>query len=201
MSTEKLSTEIRKEQIASAALEVLGRHGISGLNMADIARRVGLVPSAIYRHFRSKDELLDAVLELIGQKLMKNIELSRERKTNCLGCLRSLLMRHAELVQENQGILRLLFSDEIANGKSDRRSKAYGMIRSFLAEVAAIVREGQKRGEIRDDWDANTVALLWVGLVQPAAVLWHVSGRQFDVTTHAERAWRLFRAAVSVPSK
>jgi hypothetical protein len=45
------------------------------------------------------------------------------------------------------------------------------MIRSFLAEVAAIIRDGQKRGEIRDDWDANTVAPLWVGHVQLVAVM------------------------------
>jgi len=67
VAAEKLDTKTRQDQIAEAALEMLGTHGVGELSMADIARRVGLVPSAIYRHFRGKDEVLDAVLELIGR--------------------------------------------------------------------------------------------------------------------------------------
>ena len=47
MAAEKLDTEIRQDQIAAAALEVLGARGVGELSMADIARRVGLAPSAI----------------------------------------------------------------------------------------------------------------------------------------------------------
>ena len=74
MAAEKLDTEIRQDQIAGAALEMLGTRGVHELSMADIARRVGLVPSAIYRHFRGKDDVLDAVLDLIGQRLLSNVQ-------------------------------------------------------------------------------------------------------------------------------
>ncbi|MBI2220156.1 MAG: helix-turn-helix transcriptional regulator [Acidobacteria bacterium] len=53
----KLDTEIRQEQIAQAALAVVARHGIRRLSIASVARRVGIVPSAPYRHFENKDDL------------------------------------------------------------------------------------------------------------------------------------------------
>ena len=55
MSDQKLDTEIRKEQIAEAALGLLASQGLGRLSVAAVARRVGLVPSGVYRHFMNKD--------------------------------------------------------------------------------------------------------------------------------------------------
>jgi len=40
-----------------------------GLSLAAVARRVGLVPSGIYRHFKNKDEILLAVLDRIEARM------------------------------------------------------------------------------------------------------------------------------------
>ena len=64
MAEAKLQTRIRREQIAEAALQLVASEGVKRLSIAAAARRVGLVPSGIYRHFKSKDAMLDAVLEL-----------------------------------------------------------------------------------------------------------------------------------------
>jgi len=196
MAAEKLDTEIRQDQIAVAALEMLGTRGIRELSMADIARRVGLVPSAIYRHFRGKDEVLDAVLELIAQRLLSNVRAVRQEGGNCLERLHRLVMRHVRLVRENQAIPRIMFSDDIVSRNPARKARASGIIHTYLERVADIVREGQQEGEIRFDVEAETVALLLLGVVQPGAVLWHLSDGRFDVTKHAQRAWRLLRAAI-----
>ena len=73
MSAEKLETDVRQDQIAQAALNVISSHGLKALSVARVARQVGLVTSAIYRHFHSKDAVLDAVLGLIGDRLRENV--------------------------------------------------------------------------------------------------------------------------------
>jgi AcrR family transcriptional regulator len=164
--------------------------------MADIARRVGLVPSAIYRHFRGKDEVLDAVLDLIGRLLLGNVQAVQGEGGKHLERLRRLLMRHVRFVRENRAIPRIVFSDEITSRNPARKARAHGIIRAFLDRVAGMARAGQEEGEIRSDLDPETVALLLLGIVQPGAILWHLSDGGFDVTKHAERAWRLVRAAI-----
>lgn len=52
-----------KERILDAALEIFARDGYSGANIKDIAEAVGLVKSAFYRHFESKEELLNCLVE------------------------------------------------------------------------------------------------------------------------------------------
>lgn len=48
--------------ILQTALELFGRHGYHGVSTRDIARAVEISPSAMYHHFRSKEELLFEIL-------------------------------------------------------------------------------------------------------------------------------------------
>lgn len=192
MSTEKLDTEIRQDQIAQAALTLVASHGLKGLSMARVARRVGIVPSAIYRHFRDKDEVLDAAIGYIQKELLDNVNVVCEETSDPLDRLRLLLMLHVKLIRENQGIPRIIFSEDVYNGHPERKAKVYEIVRRYLNRVDEIIRQGQQEGRIRPDVEPATVSLMFLGMIQPAAILWHMSDGGFDVTMHAEKAWRVF---------
>ena len=191
MATEKLGTEVRQEQLAEAALSLITAQGLKGLSVARVARRVGLVPSAVYRHFESKDELLDAVLEMIRERLNANIVQASQDTTDALQILRRLVMAHVRLIRENEGILSVVFSDDVQNGRPERKARVHSIIQGYLKKVAQIVSRGQQQGQIRADADPATVSVMLLGLIQPAALLWHLSEGGFDVTRHVERAWDL----------
>jgi AcrR family transcriptional regulator len=52
----------RKAMIVAAAAELFAAHGFAAVGIDDIGERVGVTGPAIYRHFKGKDALLDAVL-------------------------------------------------------------------------------------------------------------------------------------------
>lgn len=201
MATEKLDTEIRRGQIAEAALDLLGTRGIKELSMAEVGRQVGLVPAGIYRHFAGKDEVLDAVVELIGQRLTANVHLVREETNDSLERLHRLLVRHVCFIQENRAVPRIIFSDEMVSGNPQRKARVYQIIRGYLDHVSQIVREGQRSGAIRTELKPKVVSMLFLGIVLPGAVLWNLSSGQFDVSDHAEQAWDLFRESISSEKK
>jgi AcrR family transcriptional regulator len=162
-----------------------------------IARRVGFVPSAIYRHFASKDEILDATVAFIGQRLLENVEAVECETGEPLEQLRRLLDRHVQFIRENRAVPRLVFSEEMHRNQPARKKRLYQVIHRYLGRIAAIVRVGQAAGIIRQDVPPDTVAMLFLGLVQPAAMLWEMSEGTFDVTRHTERAWKLFAAMLA----
>ena len=53
----------RRQQILDAASAMFGTRGYEGVAMSDIAGAVGVQPSALYRHFSSKEKLLDEILD------------------------------------------------------------------------------------------------------------------------------------------
>lgn len=160
--------------------------------MARIAARLGLVTSAMYRHFPGKDEILDAVIDLIGSRLEANVAAASRASEDPLARLEFLLQRHVALVRENSGIPRLLFSGEVFCGSGGKRERLFRLITGYLARIAKIIREGQRTGIIRSDVAAPALAVHFLGIVQPAVILGHLSGGRFDVARHAKRAWKLF---------
>jgi AcrR family transcriptional regulator len=193
-----IKTEIRQEQIAQAALALIARRGLNHLNIGALASEVGVVPSAIYRHYHGKDEVLNSVLDLISKSLLANVEAARQATPDSLERLHLLLMRHVQLIRHHAGIPRVLFSEQIFAGNSGRRRRVHQTIQGYLQKIAGIVGEGQHEGRIRADISPDTTAVMFLGLVQPAIILWLMSGRTFDVVRHAEQAWRFFRGMLEI---
>lgn len=194
---EKLSRPIRQEQLARAALELIEAEGLAGLSVARVARKVGLVPSALYRHYAGKDALLEAVVALIRERLHGNVAAIIEESPDALERLRRLATAHVRVIRENRGIMRVVFSDELYRGRPTVKAAIYEMVRGYLEQIAAIVRQGQRAGRIRADLDPAAVAVMFLGLIQPAAILWRLSGGTFDVRKQVARAWPVFRAAIA----
>jgi AcrR family transcriptional regulator len=196
---ERLDTRTRRDQIARAALQLIAAKGLRALSMAGLARQVGLVPSAIYRHFAGKDEVLDATLEHLGQRLLSNVGLAAEETEDPVERLRRLLSRHVRLIRENQAIPRVIFSEGIYGDRPERKARVHGIITRYIDHIAGFVLDGQRAGRIRRDLDPHVTAVTFLGLILPAAVLWHLSDGGFDVTRQSERAWKIFRAGIEVP--
>jgi TetR/AcrR family tetracycline transcriptional repressor len=54
---------LSRDLILEVALEIVGEEGFEGLSMRRLAQRLDVWPMSIYRYFRDKDELLDALAE------------------------------------------------------------------------------------------------------------------------------------------
>lgn len=192
MPSPKLDTEIRQEQIAEAALMLVHSQGLKALSISRIAMSVGLTPSALYRHFKDKAAILDAVLMQLREKLFGLVDSVCEEHKTPLDRLHHLLRRHIMLVQQFQALPRILFSDQVYTGNPLRKARIHDTVTEYLGRIAAIVKDGQKDGSIRPDLDPGTVSVMFLGLFQPTAMLWFLSDGGFDVTKHVDRAWRVF---------
>jgi TetR/AcrR family transcriptional regulator, fatty acid metabolism regulator protein len=196
MALEKLDTEIRREQIVEAAMGLIAAHGVRRLSMAALARRVGLVPSALYRHFSSKQEILRAAVQLIGQRAGENLQRVRKLTPNSLERLQFLLVGIIKMIRELQAMPRIIFSEGMSTEHPENKRQAYEMLQGILKQIEEIIREGQDRGEVRPDLDAKSLAVMFWGMIPASVILWHISDGQFDVTRQAEKSWELFRDGI-----
>ncbi|GAB4099253.1 TetR/AcrR family transcriptional regulator [Sinomonas halotolerans] len=51
-------------EILAISLDVMGEEGVGGLSLAEVARRMGIKPPSLYKHFASKDAVYDALFAL-----------------------------------------------------------------------------------------------------------------------------------------
>lgn len=196
----KTNTESRREQIVQAAVDLIDREGMSGLSMAAIAGRVGIVPSALYRHYRNKEALLDGVMARVRARMMANAAAVREEVSGARDRLRILLFRHADMLMENRAFIYVIFASLSYNENLNRREVLRQTICDYREAIERIVAEGQRNGEIRGDLSPRTTAVMFLGLILPGAVLARLSGGEFDPRDHVRRAWPAFERGL-VPER
>jgi AcrR family transcriptional regulator len=161
--------------------------------MQRIAERVGLAPSAIYRDFRNKDEVLAAILAFIQDRLLGIVMAVTQELADPLQPLHRLLQRQVRLLMENPAIPRLVFSGEIYHGHAECQATVSRVIRSSLERVRHVMWQGQQTGHIGADVTPEILAVMFPGLIQYAVFRRHISGGAFEMVEHTERVRRVLR--------
>ena len=62
------------ERIVDASLELLDKHGVAGFSLPKLGRALGADPTAVYRHFASKDDLVLAIADRLLAEAMAGME-------------------------------------------------------------------------------------------------------------------------------
>ncbi len=68
------STEVRRTQIADAARTVAVKYGSEHVTVRRIAKEIGVSEGALYRHFKSKHDILSLMVERIQEDLVADIQ-------------------------------------------------------------------------------------------------------------------------------
>jgi AcrR family transcriptional regulator len=198
---EKKGTEIRREEIILAALTLVANQGVKSMTVERISSMVGIVPSAIYRHFTNKAEILEAVIGLIFERMRNNATQANKENINSLYAIRKLLMRQVQLIMEFSAIPQILFSEEVYKENPVLKAKLHQMISNFLSALSKIVERGQQEGQIRTDMESRSIAIMFMGLFQPPAFLYHLSDGKFDIVRQVDMAWKMFSKAIQPETK
>ena len=63
-----------KERILDEALKLFAQSGYMGTSMNDIAASLGVTKAALYKHYTSKQEILDSIVEKMNQMDMERVK-------------------------------------------------------------------------------------------------------------------------------
>jgi AcrR family transcriptional regulator len=110
-----------REKILSAALSRFARQGYDGASIREIARAAGMAPGLLYRHFRSKQDLLRSLFKRNMEDVRASFAAAGARPADALEALTrsacALLRRNLDFwrlsygVRMQEGALRALGPD------------------------------------------------------------------------------------------
>ena len=135
--------------ILEAARRLIAEVGVDGFRTTDLAARAGVGKGAIYRRYRSKDELVTAA---IGSLVSEEIALPDTGATR--GDL-LVLMREAVDVYSGAGAGRLMPNLVGAMAKKPELARAVreGFLAGRRAALSEVLARGVERGDLRPDLD------------------------------------------------
>lgn len=173
------TAEVRRHDIIIAAMEMLRTESVSRLTTRELARAVGIAQPTLFLHFGNKTQVLLALVDHVQEQLQQGLRGQNLQQFTPLERLRMVIRFHLKFIQQQPGIPRLLFSEEIQTGDPALRERIHGLIGFFLAFLDTQIREGQQRGELRADLDPQQSACLLIASVQGLAFRWILSEFRF----------------------
>ena len=154
----------KQTEIADAALKIIGERGIVALTTASLAQELGVSSGAPFRHFESRDEILEAatqrVADMVADTYPKTLLPPLER-------LQALFLARVQTVGQQVGVARFIFSEQVALALPPAAAeRMLDLVRGTRAFVLKALEEGIERGEIRKDLPPKALLPIVLGSLQ-----------------------------------
>ena len=135
MKSQRRSSENRKTEIVIAALELSEHLPIQKITTREIAARVNISQPAVYRHFRSRDRIFEAVIEYVRQHLEENVT----RMFESLPAGTTLKQKISLLLNHLSGFpgFPKFFFYYFSQGKPSKAQNQLGHLRSMVQSLIA----------------------------------------------------------------
>jgi AcrR family transcriptional regulator len=182
-----ISKETRKKEIIDTTLEIVDKHGIKGMTVARIAKQVGFAESALYRHFHSKKEIIQFILNEAAAAARQQLKEIIDSNDNAVHKLQSLLKIHLEFLEAFPGLFKIVYSDEIHIGEKSLLNKLESLINELTDSIKEIIDKGKKAHEFHADVDSTIAAVNFLGIVQTSFSYWTIKNREISLNRTGER--------------
>lgn len=150
--------EAKRQLLFDAALAEFAEFGLAGARIDRLARRAGISPGLVYSFYKGKDELFDAVFDMIVEMTVATVPLDADRLPEYAGQLYDAGLAHPE-------IMRFLMWYHLLRGESAQRAS---VAESMRAKVEAI-EQAQQRGTVTTAQPAAHI----LALVLTVANMWN----------------------------
>ena len=198
MTHEHKTTQIRQKEIVLAARRLIIKKGAEHLTVRKIADEVGISEAAVYRHFKTKKDILSLLLESIEQNLFAEVA---EEKTNghtTMETIDRILRRHLSGLEQRRGIRFQVIAEIISLGDKGLNRRAYETVDKYIDCIRGLLNDGVLAGSIQKEVNVDGTATLLFSVVQGTISIWALGNYSFDPMTLYEPMWQIVRQAIQV---
>lgn len=182
------NTDVRRRQVAQAALRTIAEEGVGSFTTRAVASRVGISDGTLFRHFGNKQEIALEAMQLLDQELDAGIV----QTGDALADLEAFFRHRAGFVGDQASVGRLIFSDEIVHlaGEAGReviqgwRRRSVDFLVRRLAQLAA-------EGRLSSELDLPAMSMIFQGALLTFAMQASLGtgGTRDALLARVEHAW------------
>ncbi len=177
----------RQQEIIDKSIRILATKGIQGLTIKNLSHEIGISEPAIYRHFESKTDIL---IEILRNFEAMTQAISYELAGLDIPSLRKLEMFFSRIIEifiERPYRISVIFSEEYFKGDEALKEHIIKIMNNNEKNVEKIIREGQKKGEIRNDIDSHYLTIILLGSIRLLIKMWDLQDQHHNLIVESRK--------------
>lgn len=161
-----LSSEARKERTVQTVIELCGQEEPATLTTNDIAKKMGVTQGALFRHFSSKNNIWEAVVNWVAKHLMQRLDSAVAEANSPLSALGAMFITHMDFIVEHPGVPRLLLGQLQKAKPTPAQCMVNTLLFLYRQRVEQLLVEGVEAGQLRAGLNIEAAATQYIGMVQ-----------------------------------
>ncbi|HHT9105621.1 MAG TPA: TetR/AcrR family transcriptional regulator [Candidatus Wujingus californicus] len=190
-------TKIRRQQIVDVIRDIISTKGIEYVTIGEISKRIGTTRGAIYRHFKSKRDILSFLIDNIEETLMEALDkaiISDDPIQN----LRNILLAHLMYAKKRRETSFVVIMGVMQFGDVAIRKRISLLIQKYLSRIQKLLLIAKGSGLIKKDINPRISAIVFMGLIQSTVTAWSYEGFNFIPEKIHLKIWDIYSKGIMV---
>lgn len=158
----RLAPVERRTQLVACAISAFAEYGLARATHSHVAERAGISVSAVHSYFRTRDDLVAAVLGVVEQELSEIVLGLLAAPKPVRECMDNLADRFQRLAHEEPDKIKVWL--DWSTGIGAEIWQGYVALNDqFLEAAEKLLVRGKREGVIASALDAHAAARLYIG--------------------------------------
>src|SRR5690554_1931841 len=172
----------RQIEIMEAATARIDQHGIQNLTIKNLAADINLSEPALYRHFKSKNEILLSLLNYFFLEMKTRIStISVDANTTAPDELRAIFSSQLKTFSDKPAIVSVIFAESIFHFDKSLSDKVAEIMDLMPGVVKTTIQRGQDMGQFGTLIHASTMTAVITGGMRMAVLKWKISSNKANL--------------------
>ncbi|WP_291494119.1 TetR/AcrR family transcriptional regulator [Desulfurella sp.] len=170
------SKQERKNEVFKAIGQIAAQKGFNNVTTKAVADILQVSQPAIYKYFKNRDELILYFLDNIGI-LLNNIIKTVEKEDNLYERIFKLINEHFKMVENNEVLPVMVFSDEIHIGDVQKKEKLQKIVFDYRQNIINLINDCPQNEVIAD---------VILGSIIFNGLKWRLNNKSYSLSSRSE---------------
>ena len=171
----------RKESLIITAVEVINDYGIKGFATREIAKRQNISEGTLFRHFKTKNDLLLAVLDYYSKYDQDIIESVKMKKLKAIDSIFYFIKGYVEYYENYPEITSITQEYGVIVLEEGLADKMHSIYKTRYDFLNTLIEEAKREGELPKGLDSNKFTTIIKAVVRESCLEWRMEKYQFSL--------------------
>jgi TetR/AcrR family fatty acid metabolism transcriptional regulator len=180
----------RQKEIIIASLNIISQKGLDYLTISTLSKSLNVTEGALYKHFKSKEEIISVVAEFTRQKFDEAINSIIKSPLTDMKKLKEIFIDRCRVISEKPELIMTMHSMSVFAGYQELSIIIIKSINTYKKTVMDVILECQAKKVIDPTIDPEHIFSIITGTLHYFITRWQKRNGEFDLVSEGEKLWK-----------
>jgi len=181
------TTSKRQQEIIESAGKLLMDKGIKGLTTKNLAYKMAFSESALYRHFKNKEDIIILLLNYLGSNIKERLDLIFENNSTSEEKLKQLFSSQFHFFSKNPHFVVAILSEGLFDESEKINQSIMKVIQYKMQLITKIIDIGKENNEFSNDIETEEIVHIIIGSFRMIMLKWKFSKFEIDLINQGNK--------------